>query len=131
MQSLLTSSPAPITKAILRQLSSVLAKDVDQRKAFLASGGLKLVQTLEGTGVAPLPSHGAGAVGVSAQRAAAAAAAALDPEVVDLLEAINGVYPAEVVAYCRPDYMRSLAAKIKTEVAAETTAQRKAWLASQ
>ena len=77
MQSLLTTAPPAILIVILRRLADVLKGSSDQRRDFLASGGLKLVQTLDFD--------------------------AADGEVGHLIaEGVNAAYPAEVVQYCRP-----------------------------
>jgi hypothetical protein len=77
MQALLPTSPPAITVTILRRLAEVLKGSSDQRRDFLASGGLKMVQTLDPD--------------------------AADGEVGHLIsEGVNAAYPAEVVQYCRP-----------------------------
>ena len=100
----------------MRQVTAVLRNDNEQRKQFLASGGLKLVQTL-----------GVAGGGGSGSRASAAAAAA-DPELADLVGDVNQCFPPEVVAYCRPDYMAKLADRIRDEVKSESADERKQWL---
>ena len=114
LQSLLSDAPGNIAKAILRQITSVLRVDNAQRKQFLASGGLKLVQTLVVGG-------GGGS------RAAPVA----DPELLELVGSVNMCYPAEVVAYCRPDYLSKLADRVRNEVRVEGAEERKAWIAAQ
>jgi hypothetical protein len=89
--SLLATAPGNIAKAILRQVTAVLRVDNEQRKQFLASGGLKLVQTLVISAGGP-SGHGAGRP---------TPAAASDPELVELVNDVNMCFPAEVVSYCR------------------------------
>ena len=117
MQSLLSNAPGNIAKAILRQIANVLRSDNIQRKNFLASGGLKLIQTIGG---------GANTTG----RVNARTAAAVDPEIEELVSDINKFFPAEVVAYCRPDYLTKLADRILKESKQEGLEERKEWLKS-
>lgn len=99
----------------------MLRNDNEQRKQFLASGGLKLVQTLVISAGGPT-GHGAGRP---------TPAAASDPELVELVNDVNMCYPAEVVSYCRPDYLHRLSDRIRAEVKEESAADRKAWIADQ
>lgn len=117
-RSLLAAAPGNIAKAILRQVTAVLRNDNEQRKQFLASGGLKLVQTLVISAGGPT-GHGAGRP---------TPAAASDPELVELVSDVNMCYPAEVVSYCRPDYLHRLSDRIRAEVKEESAAERKAWI---
>lgn len=71
----------PILQIILGQIADILKGDLEQRRTFLATGGLKLTQTLD-TGSA---------------------------EVADLVESINSAYPPEVVEFVRPRFGASLA----------------------
>jgi hypothetical protein len=84
MQPLLETAPAPILHVTLRQIRAAVTSDGEQRKAFLASSGLKVLQTLD----------------------------MRDPDTADLVDQINQAYPAEVVAFCRPDYLKTLAEKV-------------------
>jgi len=120
LQSLLAAAPGNIAKAILRQVTSVLRVDNEQRKQFLASGGLKLVQTLIISAGGP-SGHGAGRP----------TPAASDPELVELVNDVNMCFPAEVVQYCRPDYLHRLGERIRAEVKEEAVADRKQWIADQ
>jgi 3-methyladenine DNA glycosylase AlkD len=141
LQSLLATAPGNIVKVILRQLTSVLRDDNEQRKQFLASGGLKLVQVIgihgPGTGLAAagggatMTMGRSGAGGGATRASRGHGGAEVDPEIVDLVTELNGCYPAEVVAYCRPDYMEKLAAKIHGDAQEENRAARKQWIASQ
>ena len=44
MQSLLPTAPPSVAVTALRRLAEVLRASTDQRREFLASGGLKMVQ---------------------------------------------------------------------------------------
>jgi hypothetical protein len=118
MQSLLSNAPGNIAKAILRQIANVLRLDNVQRKNFLASGGLKLIQTIGGGG------------GSNAGSRTSRHVSAVDPEIEELVGEVNKFFPAEVVAYCRPDYLAKLADRIQKESKQEGLEERKEWLRS-
>ena len=104
--------------ALLTALLSSSATDRVPAEALLASGGLKLVQTLVISAGGPT-GHGAGRP---------TPAAVSDPELVELVSDVNMCYPAEVVSYCRPDYLHRLSDRIRAEVKEESAAERKAWI---
>jgi hypothetical protein len=116
MEALLPSCPGPLARIILRQLEAALGRDSEARKSFLASGGLKMVQAFDPILAAMAGGNATGRVGMAPAFLAAADTGAADGESGELLEGINALYPAEIVSYCRPDYMHRLTKKIAAEV---------------
>lgn len=83
LQALLGDNPPPqLQVQILTRIAEGLDAAPEERRAFLGTGGLKAIQLLAQSGG--------------------------DAEVAGLVEAINGLYPAEVVALLRPEYAASL-----------------------
>ena len=115
---LLPLAPAAVAKMVLRALLGVVAGSGEARRAFLGAGGLKAIQGLDPAARAELAQHGAVALrtycsglgaGAFAHPAAASALSSVavgggDEELGDCVAAINALYPADVVAYCRPAY---------------------------
>lgn len=85
LQPLLTDAPTHVLHAVLARVAAVTNADKAQRKAFLGSGGLKTTLALEVAG---------------------------DADASDHVTDIAAAYPPEVVAYCRPDYMATLTARV-------------------
>ena len=115
---LIPHAPSPVAKMVLRALHAYCATGAEARKAFLGAGGLKAIQGLDPTARAELAEHGAVALrtyaaslgaGAFAPPASASALSSVavgggDEELGDCVAAINLLYPADVVAYCRPAY---------------------------
>ncbi len=124
MLALLPLAPPPIAKAVLRSLRALLGESSAARRGFLAGGGLKAIQGLDPRARAELAEHGPVALrtycgglgpGAFAPPASASALSSVavgggDEELGDCVAGINGLYPADVVAYCRPAYGLQLAA---------------------
>lgn len=128
LQALLADGPPPqLQLLILSRILEGLKAAPEERRAFLGTGGLKLIQALaDPAGAAYALQHTSNSQGIpvgpfpNAALAGAAAAGggggggggvAADPDIVALVEAINATYPAEVVAYLRPTYAATLADK--------------------
>ncbi|RYG49621.1 hypothetical protein EON67_06565 [archaeon] len=69
---------------MLAQIQGVLAINPEERRNFLATGGLKSVQLLDMT----------------------------DADVAAAVDNINSIYPAEVVEYLKPDFMKKLSERM-------------------
>jgi hypothetical protein len=121
---LLPAAPAAVAKMVLRALLALCAGAAEARRAFLAAGGLKAIQGLDPRARAEVAAFGAVALrtycaglgpGAFAPPAAASALSSVavgggDEELGDGVAAINALYPADVVAYCRPAYGLQLVA---------------------
>lgn len=83
LQSLIPIAQSDLLAIILSQIALVVKGGIEERRNFLANGGLKLVQTLDLT----------------------------DLDIAAQVEAINGAYPPEVVEYLKPEYAAALANK--------------------
>jgi len=119
LEALLPACPNPLALIVLRQFARTLARDADARKAFLASGGLKMVQAFDPALAALVGPARAPAPGMTPAFLAAARTGAADGATAELLDAINALYPAEVVQYVRPDYYKTLTKKIVGDLARE------------
>jgi hypothetical protein len=143
MVALLPAAPPLVAKLVLRQLGGAVlagAGGGEARRAFLASGALKVVQRLDPTARAAIAAHGPAALrtytsalgaGAFAPGAAGSAMAAVavgggDEELADLVAAINALYPPDVVAYCRPEYGLGLLDRTRAAVRAEEDAEKEA-----
>jgi hypothetical protein len=128
-------------------LCALLAADAGRRRDFLASGALKLIQRLDPTARAAAAAHGAAAlrefVAANANAAGAPSADALfapayatttlalvaagtaDADLEIQIAEINDLFPADVVAHCRPDYGLALLARanLESRVLAESIRQ--------
>jgi hypothetical protein len=83
LQALLGEGPPPqLQVLILSRILEGLRSAPEERRGFLGTGGLKMAQALAETG---------------------------DGEAAALVDAINGLYPPEVVEYVRPQYAAALA----------------------
>lgn len=136
VEALLPACPSPLAKIALKQLHSVLSVNAEARKGFLASGGLKMIQAFD-PAVAQMAA-GAAQQGVAAAGAGmsqaflhAVSTGAADADSGELLDAINMLYPADVVVYCRPDYYVQLSKTIGEQARVESRQQSKAKLQSQ
>jgi hypothetical protein len=89
MQPLLPLAPVGTLQLLLSRFAEVLPEDQAQRRALVASGGLKLVQSLDRT----------------------------DITVAELVDLINENYPPEVVEYCSPDFAHNLARRVEAQTA--------------
>jgi hypothetical protein len=144
MVALLPAAPPLVAKLVLRQLGGAVlagAGGGEARRKFLDSGALKLVQRLDPGARAAVASHGAaalrtftaalgpgafGGTGAAVSAMAAVAVGGGDEELGDLVAAINALYPADVVAYCRPDYGLSLLDRTRAAVRGEEEAEKEA-----
>lgn len=84
LQALLTSSPVNILRLILQQFALTLPTDPAARRHLVGSGGLKTLQELR-------------------QR---------DQVVLELVDELNQLFPADVVEYCTPEYEATLTQKV-------------------
>jgi len=87
LEPLLHNTPQKILKYILQQFAKVLPNDPSARKSFVTSGGLQKIQELKSD----------------------------EENSIDLIEyinTINGVFPAEIVQYYSPGYPKTLLAKL-------------------
>ena len=89
MQPLLPLAPVGTLQLLLSRFVEVLPEDQAQRRALVANGGLKLVQSLD---------RG-------------------DGTVAQLVDLINENFPAEVVEYCSPDFAVNLAKRVEEQTA--------------
>lgn len=117
-QSLLFAAPAPIAKALVHRLATVLRINTEARKLFVTSGGLKDLQALDPSTYRDLQQFGPVAVRnyvsgqgktlpghiFAASLLAQVSAGKGDHEIEELVSDVNSIYPADVVAFCRPDY---------------------------
>ena len=143
MCAMLPSAPPLVAKLVLRQLGSgVLCgpSGSEARKAFVASGALKLVQRLDPGARAAVAAHGAAALrtytqalgpsafaaGCAGSAMAAVAVGGGDEELGDLVGSINALFPADVVAYCRPEYGLGLVAATRATLRGEEEAEKSA-----
>ncbi len=147
MVALLPTAPPLVAKMVLRQLGGAVlagAGGGEARRAFLAAGSLKLVQRLDPAARAAVAAHGAAALrtftaalgpaafaqggggGGAGSAMAAVAVGGGDEELADLVAAINALYPADVVAYCRPDYGLGLLERTRAAARGEEDADKEA-----
>ena len=111
------------------------------RKSFLGSGGLKALQLLDPGARRAVASHGsaalrelsrallaaAGSAGLQpASALAAVAAGSGDEELGELIEELNRLYPADVVAYCRPEFGLQLLEQSSSQAKLEAAKSRAA-----
>lgn len=87
MQPLLPIAPTRTLKLLLARFVEVLPEDQAQRRALVASGGLKLIQSLD----------------------------TADAGVSELVDAVNDNFPPEVVEYCSPSFAVTLAERVEAE----------------
>ena len=115
---LLPLAPSTVAKMVLRALTAIVSASSEARRAFLSAGGLKAIQGLDPRARAELAAFGPVALrtycsslgaGAFAHPASASALSSVavgggDEELGDCVAGINVLYPADVVAYCRPAY---------------------------
>eukprot|EP01067_Filipodium_phascolosomae_P001910 Filipodium_phascolosomae@DN2200_c0_g1_i2.p1 len=85
LQPLVIEAPPEILKYVLEQLGKLLPRDVEGRRRLVQCGGLKRIQTLD----APVGSR-----------------------MRDSIEAVNGLYPKDIVNYFSPNYTDTLLKKL-------------------
>ena len=81
---MLCAIPCLFVQLTLSQIANVLTDSIEERRTFLASGGLKFVQTVDTS----------------------------DGESGTWIDAINNNYPPEVVAFVKPNFMASVAERL-------------------
>lgn len=93
---------------LLQQIAQVLRASPEERRSFLSSGGLKMIQVRR---VCTRGANGGAVLRTVLPQPRVQTLDADNADMMDLVEAVNGVFPAEVVAFCKPDFMATLAAK--------------------
>ena len=137
---LIPACPPREAVKVLAQLAALLGTDAGRRRDFLASGALKLIQRADPAARAASATHGSaatrefvansalasGATSVDAFFAppfattafATVAAGAPDVDLEESVAVINDLFPADVVAHCRPDYGLNLLARAANDAKA-------------
>mmetsp|Transcript_35820 Transcript_35820/g.52563 ORF Transcript_35820/g.52563 Transcript_35820/m.52563 type:complete len:506 (+) Transcript_35820:86-1603(+) len=87
LEPLLSDAPRNILKYLVHQFAKVLPKNMDARKAFVTSGGLKKIQEIQAEDGSKLREY---------------------------IDQINVCYPEEIVRYYSPDYAQGLLNKLDT-----------------
>ena len=85
---LLSASPPPLAREMLRRAAAVLPEDARQRQQLVESGGLRQILSLRD-----------GPTGE-------------DPGVAELVDEVGACFPAEVADFCSPGFQARLAERV-------------------